>query len=59
VQDCEECENEGAKLEAVVRRIHLDGALSEEQRARLMEIARRCPVGKTLESSLLIVDRAE
>ncbi|MEZ4554117.1 MAG: OsmC family protein [Dehalococcoidia bacterium] len=56
VQDCEDCENDGAKLEAVVRRIHLEGALSEEQRARLMEIARRCPVGKTLESSLLIVD---
>ncbi|MGE0135369.1 MAG: OsmC family protein [Dehalococcoidia bacterium] len=56
MQDCEDCENDGAKLEAVVRRIHLEGALSEEQRARLMEIARRCPVGKTLESSLLIVD---
>ncbi len=59
VQDCEDCENEGAKLEAVVRRIHLEGPLSEEQRARLLEVARRCPVGKTLESSLLIVDRAE
>lgn len=59
VRDCEECENDGAKLEAVVRRIHLEGALSEEQRARLLEVARRCPVGKTLESSLLIVDRAD
>lgn len=59
VEDCEDCENEGAKLEAVVRRIHLEGPLSEEQRARLLEVAGRCPVGKTLESSLRIVDQAE
>lgn len=58
-QDCEDCEDDGARLEAVVRRIHLDGPLSDEQRSRLMEIARRCPVGKTLESSLLIADQAD
>jgi len=59
VEDCDNCEDPAAKLEAVVRRIHLEGPLSEEQRARLLQVARRCPVGKTLESALKIVDRED
>ena len=59
VKDCEDCDNDGAKLEAVVRRIHLEGPLSEEQRAKLLEVARRCPGGKTLEAALLIADSAD
>lgn len=43
------------KLDRFRRRIRLDGPLSAEQRARLMEIADRCPVHRTLESEAEIV----
>jgi uncharacterized OsmC-like protein len=37
------------------RRVELEGALTEEQRARLLEIANKCPVHKTLTSQIHIV----
>ncbi|MBB96912.1 MAG: osmotically inducible protein C [Rhodobacteraceae bacterium] len=39
----------GAKIDLFVRNIRLEGALDEEQRQRLLEIADRCPVHRTLE----------
>ena len=47
-----------AKVDHFVRVVHLDGALSPDQRARLMEIANRCPVHQTLEKSSVIETRA-
>ncbi|MET4127298.1 bifunctional alpha/beta hydrolase/OsmC family protein [Roseovarius sp. MBR-6] len=47
-----------AKVDRFVRTIRLEGDLSEEQRARLMEIADRCPVHRTLEQSAVIETRA-
>ena len=44
----------GAKADTFRRRIKLEGNLSEEQRQRLLEVADRCPVHKTLESSAVI-----
>lgn len=59
LKDCEDCEGEkGAKLEVLAREISLSGPLDEEQRARLMEIADRCPVHRTLEGRLEIETRA-
>ena len=43
-----------AGTDLFVRRIHLDGELSPEQRTRLIEIAERCPVHKTLEKGAAI-----
>lgn len=40
-----------SKIDQFVREIHLEGDLDETQRARLLEIADKCPVHKTLESS--------
>lgn len=40
-----------SKIDTFERKIHLEGDLSAEQRARLLEIADKCPVHKTLESS--------
>ncbi|WP_299302978.1 bifunctional alpha/beta hydrolase/OsmC family protein [uncultured Litoreibacter sp.] len=40
-----------SKIDTFLREIHLDGDLDAEQRQRLLEIADRCPVHKTLESS--------
>lgn len=45
-------------LERLTREITLEGELSTEERARLMEIADRCPVHRTLTGKLEIVTRA-
>jgi len=52
--DCEDCEQVGSRVDVLRRAIDLQGDLSDEQRGRLMEIADRCPVHKTLEGSLRI-----
>ena len=53
--DCDHCEEPGAKIQAIHRAIELDGdALSDEQRAKLIEIADRCPVHRTIEGALHI-----
>jgi putative redox protein len=50
-------EVEGARKEqtyAITRTIHLDGALDAEQRARVLEIANKCPVHRTLTGEIEI-----
>ncbi|MEJ2238827.1 MAG: bifunctional alpha/beta hydrolase/OsmC family protein [Gemmatimonadales bacterium] len=55
LKDCEGCEEDrGTRLETLHRAISLDGPLDDQQRARLMEIADRCPVHRTLEGHLRI-----
>ena len=56
-QDCAECETKEGKLDRIEREIELEGALSEEQKTRLMEIADRCPVHRTLTSEIDIRTR--
>ncbi len=46
--DCEDCESDRSKVDVLYRYIHLDGDLDAEQRQRLLQIADRCPVHKTL-----------
>ncbi len=53
-EDCEGCEGEGRKLEILHREISLIGDLTTDQKARLMEIADRCPVHRTLKGDLEI-----
>jgi uncharacterized OsmC-like protein len=53
-QDCVDCETKPAKMDVVDRIITLDGALTEEQRAKLLEIAERCPVQQTLGSKIQV-----
>jgi len=43
-----------AQGNAIVRTIHLEGALSEEQRARLQQVAEACPVHKLLSGEIRI-----
>jgi len=47
-QDCENCEEPGQKLDHFERELELTGDLSLEQQQRLLEIAEKCPVHKTL-----------
>ena len=55
LEDCADCdEGQGSKLEILRRVIRLTGDLDVEQRNRLMEIADRCPVHRTLEGHLQI-----
>ena len=51
-EDCVDCEH---RIERITRRITLSGDLDEAQRQRLLEIADRCPVHRTLESDPQIV----
>jgi putative redox protein len=55
--DCENCENESAKIDTFNREIKLEGSLSDEQKKRLLEIADRCPVHKTLHSKTQVITR--
>lgn len=54
-QDCSSCESKSGKVDRFVREITLTGELMDEQRRRLLEIADRCPVHKTLEGEIDIV----
>lgn len=53
-QDCEDVEKKEPKLDHIDRYIELHGDLSDEQRARLMEIADKCPVHRTLHSQVVV-----
>lgn len=53
-QDCADCVTREGKLDEIRRGIFLEGALSGEQRQRLLEIADRCPVHRTLTSEVKV-----
>jgi putative redox protein len=53
-QDCENCENDTALMDHIDRKIELKGTLTDEQRDKLLEIANKCPVHRTLTSKILI-----
>jgi uncharacterized OsmC-like protein/pimeloyl-ACP methyl ester carboxylesterase len=57
-EDCAECETKAGMLDQIDRVIAIDGALDAEQRKKLMEIADKCPVHRTLTSEIHIVTRA-
>jgi putative redox protein len=53
-RDCEACEGDEAKLDVIERWIGLVGDLDQSQRERLMQIADRCPVHRTLTGKIRI-----
>jgi putative redox protein len=56
--DCERCETETVGVGRLEREVELTGALTDEQRTRLLAIADRCPVKQSLERGLLVQDAA-
>jgi uncharacterized OsmC-like protein len=56
--DCEECETKEGMLDRIDVEVELTGSLSEAQHAKLMEIAAKCPVHRTLTSEINIRLRA-
>ena len=55
--DCSECETKEGRIDRIERVIDLEGALDEAQRAKLLEIANKCPVHRTLHSEVFIPTR--
>ena len=53
-KDCEDCETKNVLLDEIQSQIHLEGNLDEIARNRLLEIATRCPVHRTLSSEIKI-----
>ncbi|HEY6911271.1 MAG TPA: OsmC family protein [Myxococcales bacterium] len=56
--DCADCETKEGRVDQLRREIALEGALDSAQRARLFEIADRCPLHRTLRSEIRIVTSA-
>ncbi|MDX1381384.1 MAG: bifunctional alpha/beta hydrolase/OsmC family protein [Xanthomonadales bacterium] len=56
-EDCEHCDEKSAKIDRFERTIRLEGNLTDDQRKRLMEIADRCPVHRTLHGQIDIKSR--
>src|ERR1700674_5693716 len=56
--DCAECETKEGLLDRIDRDIHFIGPLTEEQRSKLLEIAKKCTVHRTITSEIDIVTRA-
>ena len=53
-EDCDNCESDRNKIDKIERIIELEGDLDEDQKNKLLEIADKCPVHKTLHSEIRI-----
>ena len=57
-QDCADCETEKGMLDRIEMQIELQGELTQAQRDKLLEIAGKCPVHRTLKSEIDIRKRS-
>ena len=57
-KDCQDCESEKGMLDRIERDILIEGDLDDAQRERLMQIADRCPVHRSLHSEVKVVSQA-
>ena len=53
-KDCEDCESTSGRVDIIEREIVLSGPLAPEQHKRLIEIANKCPVHRTLENEIKV-----
>ncbi|NAS32857.1 alpha/beta fold hydrolase [Flavobacteriaceae bacterium R38] len=51
-EDCQNCESNNAKIDTFTREIKITGDLDEKQRGRIINIANKCPVHKTLHNEV-------
>jgi putative redox protein len=57
VEDCEDCDSRtGGLIERISSSVTIHGSFDEAQRTRLTQVAQRCPVHKTLERGVSLVD---
>ncbi len=52
--DCSECDEEHKQIDVITRSISITGDLDDEQRNRIMEIADKCPVHRTMHNKLVV-----
>jgi uncharacterized OsmC-like protein len=52
--DCENCETQDVRLDRVTAQLELTGPLTAEQRTKLIEIAHKCPVHRTLSAGIAV-----
>ncbi|WP_405207554.1 alpha/beta fold hydrolase [Aquimarina sp. LLG6339-5] len=57
MEDCENCEDPTAKIDTFDREIKLEGNLDEKQITRILQIADKCPVHKTLHSETQVITK--
>ncbi|MHA7057699.1 bifunctional alpha/beta hydrolase/OsmC family protein [Aquimarina sp. M1] len=57
MEDCENCEDPAAKIDTFERAIKLEGNLDEKQIQRILQIADKCPVHKTLHSETQVLTK--
>ena len=55
--DCDECITEEGKLDQITKTIFLKGDLTQEQKERILEIAERCPVNRTLTTECRVLGK--
>ena len=53
-KDCADCETRTGQMDQIERELQFEGELTDSQRARLLDIAERCPVHRTLHSEVLV-----
>ena len=56
-QDCMDCRTRNGKVDEITREIALEGELTSDQRQRLLDIAERCPVHRSLTSEIKVRSR--
>ena len=56
-RDCEDCESTSGYVDVIEKHVEVSGDLTEEQIARLKEIAGKCPVHRTLEGEIKILSK--
>ncbi|SIS63798.1 putative redox protein [Zobellia uliginosa] len=57
VADCQDCESDDSKIDTFEREIKLTGPLDEKQKKRILQIADKCPVHKTLHSQIQVITK--
>ena len=58
-EDCKFCETKSGWLDKIISNIKIRGNLNEDQKTRLLEIAKKCPVHRTLTHENVIIDKIE
>ena len=53
-EDCEHCQSKEGKIDRIEREVVLRGELDQAQRERMLEIANRCPVHRTLDAGVVV-----
>jgi putative redox protein len=52
--DCKACETGSGRIDRIIRRVFLKGELSVKQQQKILAIADKCPVHRTLHSEIMV-----